>query len=382
MDGPVRASEPFDVVIVGGGPAGAATALALTRMGWRVAVMERLIDASCGRVETLPPEVRVPLVALGVWDRFLESRPSASPGAVSAWGGPDLLEADYIVNPFGCGWHVDRREFDALLVGALEHESGRSLRPARVACIARHPSSGWCLEVVVGEERLSFNAKVVVDATGRSARIARILGARRLVQDGLVGLVSSRPACGAPLCEDRRTLVEAVEGGWWYTAPRPAGGVAAMFLTDADLLPRGRGLLIQFWGEQLRLAPHTAARVDKMDLSAGLGVRVRPAESSRLDRSAGEDWLAVGDAASAWDPLSSQGVYRALVTGLEASCALDNLLQGDRQALDAYADRVAADHSAYLEMRSAYYGAERRWPVAPFWRRRHARLSSDRSGGR
>lgn len=57
-----------------------------------------------------------------------------------------------------------------------------------------------------------------------------------------------------------------------------------------------------------------------MDLSAGVGVRVRPAESSRLDRAAGEDWLAVGDAASAWDPLSSQGVYRALVTGLEASC--------------------------------------------------------------
>jgi len=82
-------SQPVDVVVVGGGPAGAAIAIALTRgfHGSRsVVVLERSGYEHPRIGDTLPPEARVPLASLGVWDRFLEQRHGPAPGTLSVWG--------------------------------------------------------------------------------------------------------------------------------------------------------------------------------------------------------------------------------------------------------------------------------------------------------
>src|SRR5688572_11234517 len=107
--------ERFDVAIIGGGPAGTSSAIALARTGRSVAVLERSGYEEARIGETLPPEARVPLVRLGVWDRFLEQGHARSPGTASAWGREELEENDFIFNPFGNGWHLDRRRFDAML---------------------------------------------------------------------------------------------------------------------------------------------------------------------------------------------------------------------------------------------------------------------------
>jgi 2-polyprenyl-6-methoxyphenol hydroxylase-like FAD-dependent oxidoreductase len=88
-------------------------------------------------------------------------------------------------------------------------------------------------------------------------------------------------------------------------------------------------------------------------------------------RITGAGWLAVGDAACSFDPLSSHGVTWALESGLAAARALDASFRGDRRALDDYADRVEAAFHNYLQARADFYGRERRWPDSPFWRRRH-----------
>jgi flavin-dependent dehydrogenase len=94
------------------------------------------------------------------------------------------------------------------------------------------------------------------------------------------------------------------------------------------------------------------------------------ANTSRLDHVAGKNWLAVGDAAMALDPLSSQGVYNALQSGLIAAQAIDSALAGDVTAPQKYAASVEEDYDACLETRAYYYAAETRWPDSPFWQRR------------
>ena len=89
-----------------------------------------------------------------------------------------------------------------------------------------------------------------------------------------------------------------------------------------------------------------------------------------LDRFAGPGWLAVGDSALSFDPLSSQGLLTALYTGLRAGQAADRLLDGDDGPLEEYARRLEAIHDAYRRHRAAYYAAERRWADRTFWLRR------------
>ena len=85
---------------------------------------------------------------------------------------------------------------------------------------------------------------------------------------------------------------------------------------------------------------------------------------------AGDDWAAVGDAASCFDPLSSQGLFNALYGALKLAPAIASSLTGDRRALANYSERLYTVWTAYRRHSSAFYRLERRWPDHCFWRRR------------
>ena len=77
---------------------------------------------------------------------------------------------------------------------------------------------------------------------------------------------------------------------------------------------------------------------------------VCPAPSFLLDKPAGKGWLAVGDAASAYDPISSQGIHKALSDGLEAANAIAPWLDGGADKLAEYGSSVANRFDVYLKM--------------------------------
>src|SRR5262249_56659552 len=125
----------FDVVVAGGGPAGAVAALDLSRRGFRVALIEQSAYETPRVGETLPPELRRPLTELGVWDRFLSScERLESYGIRSSWETPAARHRDFLFNPYGCGWHVDRARFDAMLAGAAAEAGAELLLSAHVKC--------------------------------------------------------------------------------------------------------------------------------------------------------------------------------------------------------------------------------------------------------
>jgi flavin-dependent dehydrogenase len=107
---------------------------------------------------------------------------------------------------------------------------------------------------------------------------------------------------------------------------------------------------------------------------------VRSAASRRLEPAAGANWLAVGDSASRFDPLSSQGIVKALRSGTFGSYAISDLLtREDNSGLERYRRYVSEEFESYAEVRTKYYREEQRWPLSEFWRRRHAVNSSLRS---
>lgn len=78
----------------------------------------------------------------------------------------------------------------------------------------------------------------------------------------------------------------------------------------------------------------------------------------------------------AFDPLSSQGVYKALETGLKGAEAIRDRLSGDAEVFLKYAAQLEEHFDRYLTVRTYYYGKERRWLNSSFWKRRHAATSS------
>jgi flavin-dependent dehydrogenase len=354
--------------VVGGGPAGAASALALRSRGFSVVVLERSDYRDVRVGETLPPSIRKLLVSLGVWDQFLAEKHSPSYGIRSAWGQDYLYDNDFIFNPYGMGWHVDRARFDAMLARNAEHAGAKLYRRAQLMSCAEDGIGVCHIELACESGRESLRAKFVVDATGRKSVLARRLGAKRVTYDRLVGAICFF-SCGSPQSHlGNDTLVEAGEAGWWYSAALPDCRIIVAYMTDADLFGRGSKRTPSYWQQQLRNAPHTHARIGSRAVESGPFIFA--ANSSRLDHFAGKNWLAVGDAAMAFDPLSSQGVYNALMSGLLAAQSIECSLAGDQRELHRYAVVIESNFAKYLVTREEYYRRETRWPNSPFWKRR------------
>jgi flavin-dependent dehydrogenase len=372
------------VAIAGGGPAGAVAALVLARRGVRAVVLEAHTAPEQKVGETLPPSLAPLLRHLGL-DRLLEQDGHLrSQGNRALWGSVDPAEpakpaeTAFLANPYGEGWHVDRRRFEARLAEAAAATGAEWRWGCRLeSCTAAVQSQGWHLEISGTSGTETLQVDFVADATGRPSILARRLGARRLRYDRLVGisalLESSTPAA------DTYTLVEAVPEGWWYSALLADGRLAVALLGDGDLLDRrllGPGSDPGIWGERLKETTVTREQVEAHGYKIGASLRVLPADSSRLDAITGDGWLALGDAAAAYDPLSSHGVASAMGSGFYGGNAIADLLLGDEEttglANAAYLDVMQKAYGSYLDLLREHYARERRWPETPFWRRRLA----------
>lgn len=358
------------VAVIGGGPAGAAAAVALARWGVPVLLIERGDGSGNQFGETLAPTATPLLQRLGLYDALLASGPRPSFANRSLWGGDGTLaEHNFVHSPYGPGWHLDRTAFNRALLAAAETAGADCRLRTRFNRAERTSAGHWLLHIdgPAGCERIA--AALVIDASGRAATFARRQGARHRRYDRLTAVVATL-APAQPVVEST-TLVEATETGWWYSAPLPNDYLVTAFFSDPDLLGDGRSWRPDGWWAQLASSRETRERVAACGGALTGAPRIAAAGSALLVPIAGAGWLAAGDAAAAYDPLSSHGIGSALAAGQRAATAAMSYLAGDESALTAYAGRVSAAFADYVRLWLAYYADERRWPAAPFWRRRH-----------
>jgi flavin-dependent dehydrogenase len=363
--------ERARVVVLGAGPSGSAAAAELARRGWPTLLVGRSCDRCPNIGECLPPGIRPTLEKAGVWEAFLRAGHTPSVGIRSSWGSDELADRDFLLSPYGAGWHIDRPRFDAMMRGSALCSGSEGLE-----CLALRDveptAEGWHIKLSTDSGDRTVDTPFVIDATGRASVFARRVGAKRIAMDHLVGAAGYFSFRAPTSMMEPVLLLESTENGWWYTAPLPEGKLIAVFLTDADFIQREKLTQPDRWMAQLALTDEQSRRIQKRGLSLEGEIRIVQAESSFLDRIAGDGWVAAGDAAASFDPLSAQGISSAINSGLDAAHAAAKWLSGDRESLVAYADGVRRNYAEYLTQRSVYYRIERRWQNGEFWKTRQA----------
>jgi flavin-dependent dehydrogenase len=292
----------------------------------------------------------------------------ASAGVVAYWGSESPNHMDYFLHAGQHGLNLSRPRFDAELARACEL-SGATVQRSALLLRAVRTGSTWEVEIVVDGTVRSLPVSVIVDATGRAAAFARRQGAKVCAYDGQIAIVAftNDSSSGAG---HTRSVVEATEIGWWYTAPIGPARSIYMLVTDNDLLPKGTNFNRHaWWLDQLSRTEQLPYRF--RDLGPSARLVVRSARSQHLDIASGIGWLAVGDAAMAFDPLASQGIAKALDQGERAASSIVAYLSGDTSSLEMFAHQLERAYTAYCATRADYYRIEMRWPQSPFWTRRH-----------
>lgn len=358
-----------DVFVLGGGPAGAAVALMLQQQlpGTAVLIAEASVYEQERPGEALAPQGLRLLQQLGAGEAFLQLGALKAPGLRSAWGHAEPVEQDHFTKLAGEGWNLDRRKFDAMLTALAVQRGATLLTGFTFKGAVERVDAHWRLTLEGAEgETKSITAKFIVDASGRNAVLARKIGAQTGRVDRLCGYQRYYQPGEV---RDLKVQIEAAPLGWWYTAPLPGGRLAATFFTDADIAATHGLREVQNWEAGLRHAPLTAKRLAGAE-AEGSDITVFQAVSHSLTHTAGEGWLAAGDAACAFDPLSGAGMIKAMRSGMLAAYCIADQLRGISGAAEKYNHILQSDFNSYCNQRCEQYATEKRWPDSLFWKRR------------
>ncbi|KGJ94904.1 NAD(P)/FAD-dependent oxidoreductase [Colwellia psychrerythraea] len=88
--------------------------------------------------------------------------------------------------------------------------------------------------------------------------------------------------------------------------------------------------------------------------------RVYSSLSFQLKKTTGKNWIAVGDAAIYFDPRTSQGVHKPLLTGIAAAKSIIDTFKGLSDLPFLYAEQRNKYFNAYLTTRQFFYKQEKR----------------------
>jgi flavin-dependent dehydrogenase len=316
--------------------------------------------------ESLPPGILPLLDALGVRETVERAGFLRPNRAIVRWA----EESDHWKSqPGEPGFQVDRGRLDQLLLEAAQEAGARVLQPVHAGRPVRD-KAGWRVPVRGADVSGPLCARFVADASGRRRWLPGTVQRNSPPLLALYGYWRDAPL-GGP-----ETRVEAGEAAWYWGAPLPDGSVNATVFLDPERARSARpdlgGLYRKLLGQSTLLAPCLEGRLER-------GVLACDASALTSPDPVGEDWIRVGDAALALDPLSSQGVQTAIGSALQAAVVIHTLLTAPvhaEAALAFYRTHCRELSLRHQELSAAHYAERTARSGHPFWQRWENRTPS------
>ena len=318
-----------DVLVAGGGPAGATTAIRLARSGRRVMLADKDRHPRFHIGESLLPMSMPLLDEIGVLDA-VQRMGIRKPGADF----PAAEETGYRVFSFDrClhatpryAYHVRRAEFDNLLLEAARAEGVTILDETRIGNVAFQSDGVSANGSSVNGNEWSLTARYFVDATGRDTLLSNQLRLkkrnRRHQSAALYAHFSGilrRPGADAGNISIYRT-----EDGWVWVIPLPDDITSVGLVCGPNSLRGRSGDNAAFLMRQLNSIPELQARLEAPRIVGNLEATGNYSyDSTALT---GDRWLMVGDAGLFVDPIFSSGVHFALQGAKAAATLVDSVL--------------------------------------------------------
>lgn len=320
---PKPSNFSFDAVVVGGGPAGSASAAILAKAGWKVLLAERSPEPRekiCG--EFICPQAFEILNYIGASGAIEAETHGEIRGFVLAAPNGARVETRFPRFSGKTGYRKNgismrRSRFDGLLLENADKQGAEVWRGARLVSLHVGKDAAALSFKVIGEDFIvQVTSKLVIGADGRASTVARSAGlslpSPGIPRGVLLGHFENVYGLG-----DRGEM-HVLPGGAYIALDSLSGGLCNLALVDdAQRLRNCRGREEEIVREAIEKSPHLRRMFSDASLRSGfrtlipLRVTVRRPYSDRV--------MLVGDAGGFFDPLTGEGIYQALLTGRMAA---------------------------------------------------------------
>ncbi len=331
-------TNTFDVIVMGGGPAGSSVAGMLAREGRKVILFEKEIFPRHHIGESLMTDTYWTFRRLGILEKLRES-PFVRKYSVQ-FANPAGKESrpfyffEAVHHESAVTWQVTRAQFDHLLINHAAEQGVVVHQGVLVKQVLFEGDRAVGVEVQMQDgTREKYYAKVVVDATGQMAMLSNKF--RWRVRDPKLkkAVIYSyfKGAHREPDLNGGATLVLRTQpgsGGWFWYIPLENDITSVGIVADPEYLLKGRGQdLAKILHEEIEKCEPCRRRV-------GEGTRVDKIYSIldysyRSKHNAGNGFIIIGDAYGFLDPIYSSGVLLALKMAELAADAIHDAFNHD-----------------------------------------------------
>jgi len=377
-----------DIIIVGKGIAALVLAFLLKQKGISPVLLDRKAKIKhLDLAETLPPSALPLLHNLGLYNLFEKHSIRKTYGYHSLWGSDRLTNHNfYFHHPYKYGLKINKKN----LLTNLEELSPSTTFQYEQSLNIQKKQQGWSITFSEDGKEKTLHTSMLIDATGRNRAVLKLLNIPVLNHDANLSFTCHLPKKKHPDLK-HSVFVESFKEGWGLVSGlNDLQNVVSIFTHKKSPIFKE----VSSYQNWKKIFEATKYLKHFLVDDASIKVAGKMANSSRPEKIAGDHWLAIGDAALAFDPLCSHGISNAIYTAMQAAAAIINKLKDhenqpaltgekkspqsintqtmaagvlQKESFENYHTTLVDIFNAYLVSKKKLYQQEARWKSTIYW---------------
>ncbi|MDC1162114.1 NAD(P)/FAD-dependent oxidoreductase [Tenacibaculum sp.] len=356
--------DHFDICVVGAGPAGTTIANRLADLGYRIVIIEKSAFPRSQIGLSLTPGIRHWLKILDIEQQVEDLHNKRATKSFVLWSSTSPIIKEFEKEK--AGFHVDRGTFDTLLLNECRKKKVKIYQPAIIKELKKNDTSTWNIHILKDKINYNITSTFIVDACGRKS----IFKEKKITyQPKLLATYA--------YWNSKNTAYSFIEAGsnyWFWGAPLNNGKFVLCIFSDPSTLQESNNIETKY--EKLLSESKYAYTIIKDNIYENFAVcDATPNYSNNV---IGNSFIKIGDAAYTMDPISSQGVQKAIKSGIQGAIVVNTILKENNKkiAIQYYKDLIKIEVKKNNYWTSNFYKEQILFSDSSFWKKRKTNMKS------